>query len=133
MEELARCLEVENKVIFTGFRGDIKNILSAIDVLTVPSLQEGFPMITLEAMAMAKPIIATNIDGIAEQVKDGDNGILVPAKDPDALAKCIMKIFSDRHRAESFGLAGRKRVEEHFSVDKMIRETEKMYLSLLKV
>jgi len=133
MEELAQHLGVEDKVIFTGFRGDIKKILSAIDVLSIPSLLEGFPMITLEAMAMAKPIIATNIYGIAEQIKDGENGILVPAKDSDALAKSIMKIFSDRDRAESIGLAARKHVEEHFSVEKMIRETEKAYLSLLKV
>jgi glycosyltransferase involved in cell wall biosynthesis len=80
-------LKVADRIIFTGFRSDIKEILSAIDVLVIPSLLEGFPMVTLEAMAMAKPIVATRIDGITEQITDGVDGILVPPKDPSALRK----------------------------------------------
>ena len=78
-------------MIFTGFRSNIKEILSAINILVIPSLLEDFPMIILEAMAMAmaKPIIATNIDGITEQITDGVNGILVPPKDPSALANAV--------------------------------------------
>jgi len=125
-------LKVADKIIFTGFRGDIKEILSAIDILVIPSLLEGFPMVTLEAMAMAKPIIATNIDGITEQITDGVNGILVPPKNPSALAKAVIRVLNDKETARNMGLAARKKVEQEFSIGKMVAETEKVYLSLLK-
>jgi len=132
LKALSGRLGVEKNIIFTGFRSDIKEILSAFDLLVVPSLLEGFPMVTLEAMAMAKPIIATNIDGITEQITDGKDGILVAPRDPDALAKAIIKVLADRQSAKAMGLAARKKVEQEFSVEKMVRETEKVYLSLLK-
>jgi glycosyltransferase involved in cell wall biosynthesis len=125
-------LRVEDKVIFTGFRTDIKDILSAIDILVIPSLLEGFPMITLEAMAMEKPIIATNIDGITEQITDGTNGILIPPKDPSAIAQAIIRLINDRESGRKLGLAARKKVEQEFSVEKMVSKIEKVYLSLLK-
>jgi glycosyltransferase involved in cell wall biosynthesis len=125
-----KSLRLEEKVIFTGFRKDVREILGAIDILVVPSLREGFPMITLEAMAMAKPIIATNIDGITEQITDGINGILTPPKDSSAIAQAIIRLINDRESGRKLGLAARKRVEQEFSVEKMVAETEKVYLSL---
>jgi glycosyltransferase involved in cell wall biosynthesis len=82
-------------------------------------------------MAMAKPIIATNIDGITEQIIDGENGILVSPKDPVALAGAIIKALNDKESAKKMGLSARKTVEQKFSVEKMVAETEKVYLSLL--
>jgi glycosyltransferase involved in cell wall biosynthesis len=133
LEALSKELGVRDNVIFAGFRSDIKEILSAIDILVIPSILEGFPMITLEAMAMAKPIIATNIDGITEQIADGVNGILVPPKDPSALAKAVMQVLNDKELARTMGLVAREKVEQEFSVEKMVSETEKVYLSLLRV
>ena len=133
LEALSEELRVRDNVIFTGFRSNIKEILSAINILVIPSLLEGFPMITLETMAMAKPIIATNIDGITEQITNGVNGILVPPKDPIALAKTVMRVINDKEFARTMGLSARKKVEQEFSVDKMVAETEKVYLSLLRV
>ena len=132
LEALSEELRVKDNVIFTGFRSDIKEMLAAIDILVIPSILEGFPMITLEAMAMAKPIIATRIDGIVEQISDGEEGILVPSGDPDALAKAIIKVLTDTKSGKTIGLAARKKVEQEFSVEKMVAETEKVYLSLLK-
>lgn len=132
LEALSEELRVRDNLIFTGFRSDIKEILSAIDILVIPSLLEGFPMITLEAMAMAKPIVATNIDGITEQITNGVNGILVLPKNPSALAKAAIRVLNDRKLATTIGLSARKRVEQEFSVEKMVAETEKVYLSLLK-
>jgi len=132
MEALSERLKIGKNVSFTGFRSDIKEILSALDLLVIPSLSEGFPMVTLEAMAMAKPIIATNIDGITEQITDGIDGILVPPKDPSALAKAVVRVLDDKELARSMGLSARKKVEQEFSVEKMVTETEKVYLSLLK-
>jgi glycosyltransferase involved in cell wall biosynthesis len=132
LEALSEELRVRDNVIFTGFRSDIKKILSAIDILVIPSILEGFPMITLEAMAMAKPIVATNIDGITEQITDGVNGILVLPKNPSALTKAVIRVLNDKELARNMGLAAMDKVEQEFSVEKMIAETEKVYLSLLK-
>ena len=132
LEALSEELKVRDNVIFTGFRSDIKEILSTVDLLVVPSLLEGFPMVTLEAMAMAKPIVATNIDGITEQITDGVNGILIPPKDPSALAKTVVRVLNDKEFARSIGLLARKKVEQEFSVEKMVAETEEVYMSLLK-
>jgi glycosyltransferase involved in cell wall biosynthesis len=133
LKTLSERLKVEKNIIFTGFRSDIKEILSAVDLFVVPSILEGFPVVTLEAMAMAKPIVATNIDGITEQITDGVNGVLVPPKDPSALAKAIIKVINDKELARTMGSSARKKVEQEFSVEKMVAETEKVYLSLLKI
>ena len=132
LEALGERLKVKENLIFTGFRSDISDILAAVDLLVVPSLLEGFPMITLEAMAMAKPIVATNIDGMTEQLTNGENGLLVPPKDPGALANAIIRFLSDKKSAQQMGMAARKRVEQEFSVEKMVSETEKVYMDLLK-
>jgi glycosyltransferase involved in cell wall biosynthesis len=130
LEALAAELKMKEHIIFTGFRSDIRDILSAIDVLVVPSLLEGFPMITLEGMAMAKPIIATGIDGIKEQIVDGESGILIPPRDPDAIAEAILQLSTDKKLAQNLGLEGRRRVENEFTVERMVSETEKVYQSL---
>ena len=128
---LCRQLGVEDKTIFAGYRSDIKEFLSAIDIKVIPSLAEGFPMVTLEAMAMEKPIVATSIDGITEQITDGVEGILVPPMDPEAIAAAINRIIENKELALSLGAAARKRVEREFTVDTMIDETEKVYRSVL--
>ena len=130
LEKRVSSLGLKERVIFTGFRSDIREILSAIDLLVIPSLVEGFPMITLEAMAMAKPIIASDIPGIREQIRDGESGILVPPKDSRALAAAMLKILASNGAAENIGLAARQTVEKKFSIKKMVMETERLYLSL---
>lgn len=127
---ISKEIGVADRVIFTGFRADVKEILSAIDILVIPSLLEGFPMITLEAMAMAKPIVSTRIDGITEQLINRESGILVSPRDHGALAFAISELISDQNRAKDFGLNARNRVEKCFSVEKMISDTEKVYRSI---
>jgi glycosyltransferase involved in cell wall biosynthesis len=130
LEVLTRKLKIEKHIIFANFRKDVKEILSAIDILVIPSLLEGFPMITLEAMAMAKPIIATRIDGIKEQIVDEISGILIPPRDPDAIAEAIVRLTTDKELAQILESEGRRRVENEFTVEKMVSETEKVYQSL---
>jgi len=132
LEGLAQDLNVYEKVIFTGFRSDIQRLLSTVDILAAPSLLEGFPMITLEAMAMARPIVATKIQGITEQIMDGKEGILVPPQNPGALARALLRLIKDRELGARLGKAARSKIECCFSIDKMVRETEQVYLSLLK-
>jgi glycosyltransferase involved in cell wall biosynthesis len=130
LEELAERMKVGEHLIIAGFRTDIKEILSGLDILVIPSLLEGFPMITLEGMAMAKPIIATKIDGITEQITHEESGIIIPPRDPQAIANAIIKVVNNARLAETMGLEARKRVENDFSVDRMVAETEKVYQTL---
>ena len=88
-------------------------------------------MITLEAMAMAKPIIATNIDGIIEQLNHGETGILVPPKNPEKIACETLRILENKNQAKEMGTRARKRVKEDFSVENMIIETENVYRSII--
>jgi len=125
-----KSLKLEDKVIFTGFRKDVKEILSALDILVLASLREGFPMITLEGMAMGKPAVATNIEGIREQVIDGETGILVPPRNPQALAEAILKLAKSKELREKMGLAGRKLVEEKFDIRGIVKQHEQLYFSL---
>jgi glycosyltransferase involved in cell wall biosynthesis len=130
LEALAQKLRIEKHIIFADFRKDVNDILSAINILIVPSLLEGFPMIVLEGMAMAKPIIATRIDGIKEQIVDGESGILIPPRDPDALAEAIVRLSIDKELARTLGSEGRRRVENEFTVERMVSETKKVYQTL---
>ena len=130
LEVLSEKIDMKDKIIFAGFRSDIKEVLAGMDVLVIPSLLEGFPMVTLEAMAMEKPIIPTRIDGIIEQISDGVEGILVPPRDPEALITAIKKLLTDRALARNLGLAARRKVENDFSVERMVNATANVYQSL---
>jgi glycosyltransferase involved in cell wall biosynthesis len=124
-------LGVKDKIIFTGFRNDIKEILASMDMLIIPSLREGSPMITLEAMAMAKPIIASDIDGIKEQLEHRKNGLLIPPENPDALAESILFLLKNKETALTLGQAAKKRVEEEFTIERTVKETILLYKELL--
>jgi Glycosyltransferase len=131
----AKCkrLKLGDKIIFTGFRSDIKDILASIDVFVMPSLLEGLPMILLETMAMAKPIVATEIDGIKEILYNGEAGLLVPPKDPKALSDAIIDMLIHRDKAYQMGMAARKIVEGRFGVDVMVQKVEDVYEELLQL
>ena len=120
-------LNIKDKVIFTGLRKDVPELLNGIDILVMPSLREGLPIVALEAMAKAKPVVATNVGGNPELILDGHTGYLVPPKDHMALAKAIEKLVRDKALARKFGENGYARVKEHFSIEKMVQETEKLY------
>jgi len=131
LEHLARQCGVKDTTVFTGFRSDIKDILSAIDVLAVPSLREGFPMITLEAMAMTKPIVATEIKGMDEQVLDMKTGLSIPPADTDSLGSAIIRLLKNKDLARRLGRNAREFVADNFSLDKMLHETRNVYQVLL--
>ena len=133
-EELKRKgkrLELEDKLFFTGFRSDIKDVLASIDIFVMPSLLEGLPMILLEAMAMGKPIVATDIDGINEVLEDGKTGLLVPPKDTKALMDSIIDLLVHSDKAHQMGINARMVVEERFGVDIMVKKVEEVYEELL--
>ncbi|MGQ9630797.1 MAG: glycosyltransferase family 4 protein [bacterium] len=132
LKELSEGLGLENDVIFAGFRKDVERVLSIMDVFVLPSVEEPFGRVVIEAMAMAKPVVATDDGGAAEIVLHGETGFLVPSRDPKALAEATLKILEDRPAAQRMGALGRRRVEENFSIERNVRETEAVYEELLR-
>jgi len=132
LRDQVRDLGIEASVVFVGFRIDIPAVLAALDLLVVPSVLEGFPMTTLEAMAMAKPIVATDINGIREEIHNGKTGILMPPADPQALAEGIKQMLKDRTQAKNLGTEARKHVEEMFDIKQQVALHEEVYEELLK-
>ncbi|HOJ51814.1 MAG TPA: glycosyltransferase family 4 protein [Syntrophales bacterium] len=130
LEEEAKRLKILERTTFVGYTKEAKKFLAAMDVVVIPSLREGFPMVTLEAMALEKPIVATEIDGITEQIHSGKEGILVPPQSPESLARAVIYLLQERAYAEQLGKAARKKVRAQFSVEKMIGETTKVYEEL---
>lgn len=127
LEGYCRKLGILNNVLFLGFRQNIPQLLSIFDIFVLSSLTEGISLTLLEAMAAKKPIVATHVGGNPEVVVDGLTGLLVPPKDPDKMANAMLKILQNPDLAKRMGAAGRKRVEEKFSLDRMVREYEKLY------
>jgi glycosyltransferase involved in cell wall biosynthesis len=102
-------------------------------VFTLPSYDEGLPMAMLEAMAAGKAIVVTPVGGIPEAVKDGENGLLVPAGDANALACALSKVLQDHLLRKSLGANARKTVETQFSTDVVLRELSRLYKELNRV
>ncbi len=132
LEKLARDLGISAQVEFLGFREDIPAIVNTFDVFVLSSLTEGISLTLLEAMAASKPIVATDVGGNPEVVVNGKTGFLVPAKDPQAMADKILVLLKDPVLAKNMGAAGRRHVEEVFSLDRMTDEYIKVYRSLLE-
>ena len=132
LENLAKDLGISSSVIFAGYRDDIPQVLSAMDVFVLASIYEGLPNALLEAMAMGKPVVATRVAGIPDVVADGEMGILVHRRNPHALASAIRTLLVDEERAQEMGYMGRKRVEDAFTVETMVAKTEELYEELIE-
>ena len=117
---------------FPGARNDIPEIMRGLDCFVLPSRGEGISNTILEAMACAIPVVATRVGGNAELVQDGLTGRLVPAADPAALAQAIVNYFENPALARQHGRAGRNRIEESFSLDRMVDSYHELYLAELR-
>lgn len=131
LEAQARELDLERCVQFTGFQGQPTEYLSGFDIFVLPSLSEGLSSAILSAMASGLPVIATNVGGIPELVRSEENGLLVPPADPAALAQAIQYLSENPEAAFRMGERGRRRVEEHFTLERKILETEELCLNIL--
>ena len=127
LEREARSLGLEGRVTFTGHRSDARALLAGLDVFVLPSWVEGMPIVVLEAMAAGKPVVATAVGGTPELVVDGETGVLVPPRDPEALARALTELLDEPERARRLGEAGRARVRERFSEDAMTRRILEVY------
>jgi len=119
-------------VIFTGFRKDIPEIISAFDILVHPSVKpEPFGLVITEAMALSKPVIATSVGGPTEIVNNKNTGILVPPKDSGQMANAICELLENEPKRLAMGENGRTRVESEFTWNKTLYGIEKIYHDLI--
>ncbi len=131
LEELVRTYQLQANVVFAGLQADIVRYLALFDVCVLPSLHEGLSIALIEALAMEKPVVATSVGGIPEVVSDGVEGLVVPPRDEEALARSIGRILEDRVLARRMGEAGRRKAELQFDLGRHVERLEQLYLSLL--
>ncbi len=124
---------VADRLIFTGFRGDIPEFVQAADLYWLTSRSEGVPNTMLEAMAAKIPVVAFDIAGVAEVLRNNQNGLLVPFEDIDGLVAATIKLIEDHSLRRQIGEAGFQTVTTEFSLEKMIQDTERALMELCQV
>ncbi|HSN18152.1 MAG TPA: glycosyltransferase [Gammaproteobacteria bacterium] len=131
LQDKVDSLGLKDRVIFTGLRKDVPEVLAASAVSVLPSLSEGISNALLESMAAGTPVVATQVGGTPEAIEHGEQGLLIPPGDSDALACAISRVLSDPALAARLGNNGRRRVAEEFSFEAVVRRTEALYRELL--
>ncbi len=124
-------LHLEDHVVLLGLRRDVPALLAEFDVFTLPSEIEVFPLAILEAMASAKPVVATDVGGIPEMIEHGVDGFLIPPKGTGQLSDALISLLLASPMAEAMGSKGRELVERRFSEDMMINQLEGQYRQLV--
>jgi glycosyltransferase involved in cell wall biosynthesis len=129
----ARCqaLGLAEQVRFLGQRSDPERLLAAADIVVLPSLYEGLPLVAIEALATARPMVATDIEGTREIVIHGETGLLVPPADSAALAQAVERLLESPPLGAQLGARGRALVERNFDVRRQVEQTVQVYEELL--
>jgi glycosyltransferase involved in cell wall biosynthesis len=125
-EEAISSLDLEDKVFLLGYRSDVPELLSILDLTVMSSLWEGLPIAFLEAMAAGKPIVANDVDGARDVVVDGETGFLVPPHEPARMAEQLLRLLGDETLCGEMGQLARER-SNYFSIERMTRSLESLY------
>jgi glycosyltransferase involved in cell wall biosynthesis len=132
IREWVKELSLENEVIFTGFREDINEVLASLDILVMSSVAEGVPQVISQALAMGKGVVASSVGGIPELIRNGSTGLLVPPEDGRSIAEACLKLLGDKSLIRRLGQAGKKLIEEKFSLEAMLDKIEQIYSPSLR-
>jgi glycosyltransferase involved in cell wall biosynthesis len=130
LQEQARALRIAGSVVFAGHRDDVPDLLGAIDVFCISSIYEGTPLTLFEAMASGKTIVSTSVDGCREVLQDGTTGLLVPSRDPAALASALSRVVGDPAFARALADAART-ASRRYDVAECVRRMEALYDEVL--
>jgi glycosyltransferase involved in cell wall biosynthesis len=133
LEELARRLALDGVVHFHGWRRDMRPVYGDLDVVVNASRNEGTPVALLEALAAARPVVATEVGGTPDVLSRGSHGVLVPPADPSALAAGILATLSGPEEAHERARRGQAHVLEHYAAARLVRDVDALYRGLLKV
>lgn len=132
--QLIANLKMQDHIRLESFRQDVPDVLSAADIFVLPSLWEGLPIGLLEALAMGKAVIASNVDGTSEIIKDGKNGILVETSSlVSNLTKELVQLSKDKMKREGFSKEAIATITERYNAENMTREIERVYKKLLQI
>ncbi len=131
LEKKCRELGINSSVFFLGSQKDIRPFLYGVDLIVLPSLNEGMGRILLEAQAMGKPVIGTSVGGIPEVIRGEETGLIIPPKDPEALAAAILQLLKDPGRRERMGQRAKEWVDQRFGVERMVEQAASVYEALL--
>jgi glycosyltransferase involved in cell wall biosynthesis len=131
LESLASRLGVKDAIIFTGFQPDVARYVCGFDLFVAPSHMEGLNTSIIDAMMLQRPVVGTTAGGIPELICHGETGLLVPARDPRALAAAILELLKDPERARRLARGGYERVTREFTADRMCEGTIAVYEKLL--
>ena len=132
LEGLARQLGIAGATRFLGWRDDMREVYADLDVVTLCSNNEGSPVALIEALAAARPVVATRVGGVPNVVHDGESGLLVPPRDPAAFADAVLTLLRDPARAARLGKAGRQAVFPKHASSRLVRDVERLYLELAR-
>jgi glycosyltransferase involved in cell wall biosynthesis len=122
---------LEKKILFAGLRKNVASVLAGLNVFVLPTLDEALGMAIIEALAMQKPVVATEVGGVPEMIRHMETGILVPPRDSDSLREAITLLLHDKQLAAKLAQNGRRLVEKEFSTATMVAKTERLYQELL--
>ena len=127
LEEKARTMGLSRNVIFIGWRKKVEGVYTDADIILLTSRSEGTPVSLIEAAASGRPVVATDVGGVADVVRDGISGLLVGSRDPREFAQMVLDLLKDQPRCKEMGGAGRRFVVERYSKDRLLRDTARMY------
>jgi len=131
LEALSAALGIQHAVSFLGFRQDVAALMEASDLIVLPSLEEGQPVVLLEALALAKPVVATAVGGVSEVVRHKETGLLVPPRDSDELARAMLYLLDHPDEGARMGQKGQEVVARDFTVEAMAEKTAAVYRQIL--
>lgn len=131
LEELVTDLELEDTVDFLGYRDDVRALMALADILVLPSTAEGLPLVILEAMMEATPVVATRAGGVPEAVVHGETGLLLEDADPSETAAALCTLLENKPLRERMGRAGRRRARDQFNRDQMVEKVFELYEEVL--
>lgn len=120
-----------DRLILTGYRDDVPDVLGAMDLFLFPTHSEAFGLVIVEAMAMGVPVVSADCDGVPDIVEHGKTGLLVDPRDVDGLTAAVADLLGDEGKRRTFGRAGLERARERFSEEKMCGEMEQLYRRLI--
>lgn len=132
LEKLVKKLDIENKVIFTGYVSDVDNYYSLMDVFALASYREAFGLVVAEAMRSCLPVVATNVGGIPHVVQDGKTGILVPPFNVEELSLGLAKLVNDTQLRQKYAEAGKSYADEYFSDERYVSDIQALYMKLME-
>jgi glycosyltransferase involved in cell wall biosynthesis len=131
LRSLAESLGISNQTVFWGHQDDVRRLMGQMDLLVLPSYEEGFPIVLLEAMSLGVPVVATRVAGVPEMIRNEETGILIPPGNLHEMAENMKRLLSDPLLRKMLGEKGRQEVLKKFGKAAMLEEVRKIYASVM--